>query len=136
MTKNFGVKDKKIDITMGAIDDKSPNYKTISSALEQGLVKGKGNNNFDLEADITRQEAETIIARALQQYGRVKSPTDVDKVLASYVDKDKIASWAKDNIALVKNKGLSASKNNSYSPTENINKKEAASLIYNVNKNL
>ena len=41
--------------------------KAISIATAQGIIKGRGDGNFDPNANITRQEAMSMLARALLQ---------------------------------------------------------------------
>lgn len=65
----------------------------VNWAAASGIVEGKGNNKFDPDAPVTRQEMAAILYRYASFKGYDVSKTND---LSSFNDAPKVASWAKD----------------------------------------
>ncbi|WP_080832423.1 WG repeat-containing protein [Cohnella massiliensis] len=117
-------KNKKIDSSAFS-DTSDPD---ILAAYSLGIVGGKGNGVFDLDGDITRQEAAVMLARTANILGI--SPTNSP---LSFTDNNDIASWAKGSVSAVtsiKDKTnqspvMGSIGNNNFSPKASYTKQQA-----------
>src|SRR5699024_4128468 len=65
----------------------------VNWAAASGIVEGKGNNKFDPDAPVTRQEMAAIFYRYASYKGYdVSAAASLDR----FTDASKVASWAKD----------------------------------------
>ncbi|MCI9626993.1 MAG: S-layer homology domain-containing protein [Clostridia bacterium] len=88
------------DSTFTDVEKDNPYYKDIQTAVAAGILKGKETSKFYPEGEITRQEAGAIISRV------VPSADMLDQsCLETFHDVDKIGSWAREALAICKNKG-------------------------------
>ncbi|HAA25175.1 MAG TPA: hypothetical protein DCE11_03510 [Ruminiclostridium sp.] len=107
-------------------------YSEIARAKEFGLVKGVGNNRFNPESKITRQEAAVMIERALTSLGKLTGSGN-ERILNPFNDKDDISDYAKFSMAiLVENKLLLGTNINNLNPRHNILRAETAVLMHRV----
>ncbi len=105
-------------------------YDAIGIAKDAGLAKGVGNNNFNPEGTITRQEMMTFVARALE-YKNVTLDKSTGK-LAKFSDASTIAPYAVDSVAALVNLGIVNGTGSKIEPARNITRAEMAVLMYNV----
>lgn len=74
----------------------------VNTAYSFGLITGYEDGTFRPQGKITRQEAMTIIARAMQitgLKGKLVSD-DLSQVLLGYKDADQVSAWAKEGASL------------------------------------
>jgi hypothetical protein len=73
----------------------------IKTAHKYGVVSGYGNDRFEPNDKITRQEALAITARAMKitEPNAVIETEEVDKLLASFGDTGEVDDWARGSIA-------------------------------------
>ncbi len=83
-------------------------YDAVYIANEYGLIKGTGNNRFEPNRKITREEAMTIMARAmaLAKMNTQISEEEIEKQLEGYKDSNKINEWAKKSVAISIKNGI------------------------------
>lgn len=103
----------------------------VGTASSQGIVNGVGNNKFNPDGTITRQEAAAMVARAAKIMGLDTSVEDADEVLLLFSDGGSVASWAKDSVAWCYESGILAD-GGSIQPTKAILRCEIAQMIYNM----
>lgn len=102
----------------------------VSMATENGLIKGYPGNKFMPYNNITRQEMAVIVVRALGNKAKLASFSDM-----FFLDRDKIAEYAKDSVAIIKASGLlDWIKGDSFNPTANTTRAEAAAILYRLLK--
>lgn len=88
------------DSTFTDVEKDSPYDKDIQAAVAAGILKGKETGKFYPDGEITRQEAGAIISRV------VPSADMLDQsCLDTFHDVKEIASWAREPLAICKNKG-------------------------------
>lgn len=123
------------DVSSYSDDDK--NY--IMAAVVNGLVVGESDNNGAMELGasnlLTREEAATIAAKALnlkvENYTGT-SQTKIDKDLAKYYS-DNISNWAKPYVlAVTKGKVMRGSGAKNFDALGQLKYTEASQLIYNI----
>ena len=103
----------------------------VGTASDKGIVNGVGNNKFNPEGTITRQEAATMVARAAKALKLDTGVDNVDEVMALFTDGTGVESWAKDAVAYCCTSGI-AVWSGSLQPTKAILRCEIAQMIYNM----
>lgn len=104
----------------------------IKTAAEYKIIYGYGNGKFGPDDIITREQAATMIARAMNITGLKAQLSDVemDRLLTSFGDAAKSADYARDSIAVCVKAGIISGRNgNLIAPKENITRAEAAVLV-------
>lgn len=96
----------------------------INIATAHEIIFGRGDGNFDPNATITRQEAFSMLARALD-----KQKADL-AVLDQFKDNKEIDSWAKEACALMVEKKVVKGRPEGFAPKAEISRAEAVQLIH------
>ena len=65
-------------------------YKDVAHAVQMGTYNGRSSSSMAPDAPISRQEAMTVVARALELDYDAYAKTD----LSAFSDRDKISAWA------------------------------------------
>ncbi|MBU7005971.1 InlB B-repeat-containing protein [Phosphitispora fastidiosa] len=106
-------------------------YEHVQIAYEYGIVSGFGNSKFGPMDKITREQAMTMIFRAMNITGlKVEIIDETESVLAEYVDGTTAANWAKESIAACVKTQIVSGKNGSIiAPRENITRAEVAIMV-------
>ena len=106
----------------------------VNWAAASGIVEGKGNNKFDPNAAIARQEMAAILYR----YSELKG-YDVSKVdsLAAFTDANKVADWAKEAMGwAVENYVINGKGAGKLDPTGTATRAEVAQILMNLCNNV
>jgi hypothetical protein len=130
LVRTLGV-DAKVD---GNFDDISSNAyydKEIGIAWKLGITGGVGNNKFNPDAGITRQDMMVMTARALEKYKGLKAAAGPG-VLDSFNDKEAIAGYAVESLAAMVTEGLIAGSGDKLNPCAQTSRAEAAVLLYRI----
>lgn len=109
-------------------------FKTMSTAYDKGIITGYGNGEVRPKNLITREEAMTMINRALKVAGREITITDAEiaTLLSRFRDKSAISDWAKSSTAIcIKNKIVQGSEG-LLRPNNNITRAETATIVMNM----
>jgi len=100
----------------------------IKAAYSNSLITGKLNNNklyIEPSANITREEAFTILSRVLPPKLRI---SDVN-----YVDKAQISDWAQKPFKILATSGLiNGYEDNTIRPKNKVTRAEAVTMLYNI----
>jgi len=107
-------------------------YDAVSVAYEYGVVFGYGNEKFGPDDKITREQAMTMIARAMKVTGLKAELAngEEDKLLTSFTDADRTAEYAKAGIASCVKAGIVFGRNGKLiSPKDNLTRAEAAAIV-------
>ncbi|NLY71443.1 MAG: S-layer homology domain-containing protein [Clostridiales bacterium] len=93
----------------------NPYYNYIETATKHKLVYGIGNNLYNPDAGITREELITILVRAIEYkgYDVEISEKEADSLVNKYLRPGSVHDWAKKQIAWSIQKGI-LNKNNLY----------------------
>jgi fibronectin type 3 domain-containing protein len=114
-------------------DDVSPEkyyYEAIGVARSLGIITGVGDNKFNPETPITRQELMVIVNRALETVGISLNGMDASE-LEEFKDASEISSYAIESVsALVKEGIIKGDDNKLIAPLRNITRAETAIIIY------
>ena len=108
--------------------------KVIGTANAYGIINGKGNNLFDPEGLITRQEAAAMVTRAAKLCGM---ETEMNKMavrdaLAAFGDYVKTAEWSRPYLAFCYANEILDSSVLNINAGEQVHRCEIAQMLYNV----
>ncbi len=97
-------------------------------AAEENIVAGKGDGNFDVYGNITREEMATI----LYKYANYKQYNTVGRSnLDNYTDASSVSSWAVENMKWALSYGVMKGKGDRLAPLENATRAECATMLCN-----
>jgi len=106
-------------------------YEALGIAKKLGVAVGIGNNRFNPEEAISRQDMMVLTARALEKIGKFES-MDVGGLLDKFSDKGDIAEYALDSLAALIKENLIVGSNNKLNPRANATRAEAAVFLYRI----
>ncbi|EMS69818.1 S-layer homology domain-containing protein [Ruminiclostridium cellobioparum] len=110
-------------------------HDAVSIAAAYGLMTGSGNGEFRPEDRITREQALTVIAKAMEITGLKPeaNPDEYQKILAGFSDSSKVASWAVKGAASCVDTGIVSGKDaGMLAPKADITRAEACVIIRNL----
>ena len=104
----------------------------VGAAYAYGIVKGVGDNRFQPQGTITRQEACVMVARAAKLCGMDTKVQDaeIDSALAQLQDADAVASWARESVAFCAKEKLLEQDMVRLEPVRPILRGEIAQMLY------
>ncbi|KGR80132.1 S-layer homology domain-containing protein [Ureibacillus manganicus] len=101
-------------------------YHSVKRASYYGLVAGDEKGNFNPDSKITRQEMAVMLNNALNYNGVSVSPATL-----SFIDNNKIASWAYDDVQIVVSfKLINGYPDSTFKPLGNTTRAEASTVLY------
>ena len=113
-------------------------YDAVSIAYEYDIISGYGNGKFRPDDKITREQAMTMIARAMKITGLETGMADgeADKLLTSFTDANSAAEYAKANIASCVKAGIVSGRSGKLIvPKGNISRAEVAAIVHRLLQN-
>ena len=127
VTRAFGTNGKANISSFGDVNAGDWFYDAMASSVLMGAFQGDG-VNLNPNANITRQEAFTVLARLFTLSGGDQS------VLSSYTDGAQVADWAKDSMASMVAAGYVKGSDNMLNPQSSITRAEFAQVMDNLVK--
>ncbi|QIB69104.1 S-layer homology domain-containing protein [Aminipila butyrica] len=100
----------------------------MAKAVQMGTMKKDG--QMRPNANITRQEACTILARAF----KMQSSDSTYAALNGFSDKNSVAAWAQDSMSVLAEKGYVSGANGALNPATNMTRAEFAKIMDNMVK--
>ncbi|NGP46203.1 S-layer homology domain-containing protein, partial [Bacillaceae bacterium SIJ1] len=97
-------------------------------AKDLGIVQGTGDNRFNPNAHIARQDLFTMTARALATLDKLPEQS-AENTLEGYEDVSSIASYARGGISQLEQTGLIEGNENQLKPLDEATRAETAVLI-------
>ncbi|MBW7452968.1 S-layer homology domain-containing protein, partial [Paenibacillus sepulcri] len=105
----------------------------VAALFEAKLISGRGDNQFDPTATITREEMILLIVHAFE----FKTGTALDTGSESFADSSSISVWAQDAVSAAKQAGLINGRgSNEFDPKAGSARSDTAQLIYNFLKQM
>ena len=106
-------------------------YETVRLGSEYGLINGYEDQTFRPNDKITREEAMTIIGRAMDvaRMGTDISEGELQEQLSNYTDSRDIDDWAKESTALCIINGIVKGFEGKLTPNSNITRAETAAMV-------
>lgn len=102
----------------------------IGAAAKLGIIQGRSATKFDPNAQITRAEMATMIARALKITKGAQDVADVNAALANFKDASSIGAALKAGVAFASKNEIVIGNNGKFSPNASATRAEAAVMIY------
>lgn len=109
-----------------------PYFEDIKVAKALGIAKGVGENRFEPDSFITRQDMMVLIERALRISGKLGDKKADLTYLDQFEDKDQISDYAREAVALMVEMGLIKGDGKNINPKGNTTRAEAAVVLYRI----
>lgn len=103
-------------------------YDDIAMSVQMGTYNGRSSSSMAPDAPISRQEAMTVVARALELDYDAYAKTD----LSAFSDRDKISAWALPYVRSMVGAGYIHGRGKILAPLDNITRSEFAQIFYNI----
>ena len=103
-------------------------YKDVALAVQMGTYNGRSSSSMAPDAPISRQEAMTVVARALELDYDAYAKTD----LSAFSDRDNISAWALPYVRSMVGAGYIHGRGKILAPLDNITRSEFAQIFYNI----
>ena len=103
-------------------------YKDVALAVQMGTYNGRSSSAMAPDAPISRQEAMTVVARALELDYDSYSKTD----LSAFSDRDKISAWALPYVRAMVGADYIHGRGKILAPLDNITRSEFAQIFANI----
>ena len=119
------------------VDKSAWYYNSVAIASEYGLILGYNNREFRPNDRITREQAMTIIAKAMKITGLKVHFTigEVEDILKAFGDTEQAAYWSKESIAACVKSGIVSGRNgHMIAPDGNMTRAETAVIVRNLLK--
>ncbi|MEI7028146.1 S-layer homology domain-containing protein [Paenibacillus sp. y28] len=128
LTKTFGFQ-AQVSSNFADVQASDYYYDAVGIAKELGLAQGQGDNTFNPQAQISRQDMMVLLSRALGKAGAWQG-AGMESDLNAFQDKDNIAAYAANDIAALVNAGLVEGSDNQLNPQGSTTRAESAVLLY------
>ena len=103
-------------------------YKDVALAVQMGTYNGRSSSTMAPDAPISRQEAMTVVARALELDYDSYSKTD----LSAFSDRSEISNWALPYVRAMVGADYIHGRGKVLAPLDNITRAEFAQIFYNI----
>ena len=103
-------------------------YKDVALAVQMGTYNGRSSSTMAPDAPITRQEAMTVVARALELDYDSYSKTD----LSTFSDHSEISNWALPYVRAMVGADYIHGRGKVLAPLDNITRAEFAQIFHNI----
>ena len=103
-------------------------YKDVALAVQMGTYNGRSNSSMAPDSPITRQEAMTVVARALELDYDAYAKTD----LSAFSDRSEISNWALPYVRAMVGADYIHGRGKVLAPQDNITRAEFAQIFYNI----
>ena len=103
-------------------------YKDVALAVQMGTYNGRSSSTMAPDAPISRQEAMTVVARALELDYDSYSKTD----LSAFSDRSEISNWAMPYVRAMVGADYIHGRGKVLAPLDNITRAEFAQIFHNI----
>jgi len=103
----------------------------LKAASELGLAQGVGNNLFEPEASVSRQDMATLLYRALEMLGELPEASS-GKTLSDYSDSQSVSDYAKTAFEAMVDGGVMTGSGGALSPEAVASRAQIAQVLYNL----
>ena len=103
-------------------------YKDVALAVQMGTYVGRSSSSMAPDAPISRQEAMTVVARALELDYESYSKTD----LSAFSDRSEISNWAMPYVRAMVGADYIHGRGKLLAPSDNITRAEFAQIFHNI----
>ena len=100
----------------------------VELAKQYGIISGVGNDKFNPEGTVSRQDVMVMVSRVLKQLGIEAKET----TKANFSDANTVSDYAKESVDYLVSLGVVKGDNNKINPKQNITRAEMAVILDNV----
>ncbi|ADZ82392.1 S-layer homology domain-containing protein [Cellulosilyticum lentocellum] len=132
VVKALGLKGTNFPEKFGDVNKGDSYYYSIYTAYEYGILTGYSNGNFGPQDLITREQAMTMLAKAMEivDLNVTVSDADVSNQLKLFKDSDSISLYARQTATIcVKNDIFAGDNTGKLTPKDNLTRAESATII-------
>lgn len=130
IVKTLGIQGEDLSNPFEDVEEGKWYYNDVLLAAKYGIVKGVTPVEFAPNQKITRQEMAVMVVRAMNLVQPVTA-NNVEGTLKKFNDKNQIADWARESMAIAVEKGLiSGMTSTTIEPGANTTRAQAAVIIY------
>ncbi len=131
IVKALGLKGTAFSDKFSDVKKSDPCYSVIYTAYEYGIIAGYSNGKFGTEDLITREQAMTMLSKAMKIAGMNGSISEAEmsSQLKLFKDSADISSSSKQAAAICIKYGIFAGNNGKLSPKGNMTRAESATII-------
>ena len=132
VVKALGLKGTNFPEKFGDVNKGDSYYYSIYTAYEYGILTGYSNGNFGPQDLITREQAMTMLAKAMEivDLNVTVSDADVSNQLKLFKDSDSISLYARQAATICVKNGIFAGDNKGkLTPKDNLTRAESATII-------
>ena len=130
LVRAFGVTEGETE-QFADVDASKYYAKELNLAKANGIVGGIGDNKFNPEGEITRQDMMLMLTRALEAQGKALEEAD-ESILAEFADVAEISDYAKAAVASVVKAGIITGSNGRINPLARATRAEIAVMLNRV----
>ncbi|MHA7965108.1 M20/M25/M40 family metallo-hydrolase [Paenibacillus sp. CAU 1782] len=128
LVRALGLEDAEASVTFGDVSRSAWHYEYIAAGVKAGIAQGTGTGRFNPDKPITREEMAIMAANALKL---VNEASGDESTLDKFSDKESIASYAREAVALLTQQGvINGMGNDTFAPKGVANRAQAAVIIY------
>ena len=132
IVKALGIKATDLTEKFSDVKKSDSSYNYINAAYEYGILAGYPNGKFGPQDLITREQAMTMLAKAMEITGMDVSVTDIDvsDQLKKFIDNTNISAYAKKTATVcVKNNIFAGDTKGRLTPKDNFTRAESATVL-------
>ncbi|WP_243866952.1 S-layer homology domain-containing protein [Paenibacillus sp. BK720] len=123
----------KFDANFADMETTDSYYETIGTARSLGISNGTGNDKFQPNSPITRQEMSSFVVRALKAAGKLDaSAAGSASDLNGFKDSASIAKYAVEDMATLVKAGILIGSGGRIDPRGNVTKAQTAVVLYRI----
>ncbi|MGF7029475.1 hypothetical protein J2T17_000380 [Paenibacillus mucilaginosus] len=129
LLRAYGKVDLEAQASFSDVSPRDWHYSVVASAVAQGLVEGVGDNRFEPDRSITREEMSLMTARLLTAIGGKKA-VQAEEILRVFKDRESIAPYAAEAVALLVQEGIvNGMTEDTFEPKGMANRAQAAMIL-------
>lgn len=99
----------------------------VTALYYEGIIKGRGENIFEPDSNLTREEAAVILCR-IAEYMGMTGGTDEEK----YADDKDISQWARESVYKLKALGVMNGTDNGFEPKSGYTAEQSAAAVMRI----
>lgn len=131
LTKALGIKGHEGSTIFKDVKRNSWYESAVGAAYDMKLITGSGSGKFNPGASITREEAMTILVKAMRISGYDVSSINMDNSkISQFKDGKGVSAWALENVSLAVASGLAKGSEKGLEPQKSVTRAEIATMIY------
>jgi|GEM_PF-952548 len=118
-----------VDSNFTDVNENKYYYEAVGIAKKLGITDGIGNNMFNPEAEITRQDMMVLVEKALKIAQKEVADADASYI-QSYNDASNVSGYAADSVAALVKDGIVKGSGNNLDPKGKSTRAQVAAIMY------